>query len=218
MSQHQKLKNVEKLKAARLELGWTQAELAKELGLDRSYLSQLESGAKPIQGWVMERLEVLRKLNVEKTTALTLRDEGLEYVERGLLRRVPVVSFARAGADGFNYDDLARQFDDTVQTDCKDANSFALFVEGDSMLPRIEPGEILVVAPNDAPRNGDVVVARLNQTGGVLLKVYHQVGARGERVRLTSYNSAVYPPLEYDRSEFRFIYPVHEIVNRMRRR
>lgn len=64
-------RDVEYLKAARKRLGWNQEELAKALGLDRSYLSQLENG-REIQPWVWERLEVIErgvKAGVDKSTA-----------------------------------------------------------------------------------------------------------------------------------------------------
>lgn len=194
-------------------------EAARLIGCGVSTLSNYVNGKTEAGEDLIKKLATFLKMRVEDVpkrleTALELR-EG--YVARPLARRVPVVSFTRAGAESFTYDDLANQIDETVQTECRDANCFALFVEGDSMEPSIKAGDIAVVAPNDSPRNGDTVVARLSKTGGVLLKVYHQVGARGERVRLTSYNSAVYPPLEYDRGEFRFIYPVVELTRKLRR-
>ena len=48
--------DVEKLREVRKRLGWDQAHMAHELGLNRSYLSQLENGARPIQPWVIERV------------------------------------------------------------------------------------------------------------------------------------------------------------------
>lgn len=56
---------------ARRNRGVTQAELAAELGIARSYLSQLESG---ISTLALERtLQALRRLGAEVT--VTLRDE-----------------------------------------------------------------------------------------------------------------------------------------------
>jgi SOS-response transcriptional repressor LexA len=122
----------------------------------------------------------------------------------------PVVSFTRAGAVGFDYHDIANQIDERVPTDCKDPNCFALRVEGDSMLPNFQPGDLIVVAPNSEPRNGNVVVARLRDEDSVLLKVYHQ---NGDVVRLTSYNQ-VYPEMELPKKKFRFIYPMYEMRRR----
>lgn len=145
-----------------------------------------------------------------------LKGSGLSNVPQGKLRWVPVVSFARAGQDGFDYEDLGSHFDEWAPTASTDANAFALRVEGDSMERKYSAGDILVVNPNEEPRNGDLVVARLEKSGGVLFKLYHQVGPN--RIRLTSYNLELYPPLEFNREEFRFIYPIVNVLGSPRGR
>jgi phage repressor protein C with HTH and peptisase S24 domain len=158
-------------------------------------------------------------------TLVTMRQqlnskEGLDAPDGGLAesgtKKVPIVSFARAGQDTFNYDDLARYMDDSVESVCKDAYCYALLVEGDSMEPKFSPGDVVVVAPNVEPRNGDVVIARLRESGGVLFKVHHRIDG-GRKVKLTSYNGELYPPLEYEAREFRFIHPVYAMTRRLRR-
>ena len=131
-------------------------------------------------------------------------------------RKVPVVSWASAGAGG-NFSDLEEQIDEYLETDCKDPNAYALIIEGDSMEPRFLAGDRVIFMPNSAPQNGNVVVARLKKDGQVLLKVYHTFGPHAEMVRLTSFNHRVYPPLEYHAGDFRFIHPVHSTVRRERR-
>jgi phage repressor protein C with HTH and peptisase S24 domain len=170
--------------------------------------------------WVLDRLETvlnIQRMEVDKSTsaepAILLREASGANLK---LRLVPVVSFARAGQDGFSYDDLGTHFDELVPTTSTDPNAFALRVEGDSMESKYSPGDILVVNPNEEPRNGDLVVARLQESGGVLFKRYHQVSP--ERVKLTSYNKDLYPPLEYNRSEFRFIYPIVNVLSNPRGR
>lgn len=46
--------------------------------------------------------------------------------------------------------------------DMKDPNAFALEVKGNSMAPRIEDGDIIVVSPKLEPRTGDICVVRVN--------------------------------------------------------
>jgi transcriptional regulator with XRE-family HTH domain len=59
---------------ARRRRGWTQERLAQELGIERSYLSQLESGASTL---ALERsLQALRRLGADVN--VTLRgDDGV---------------------------------------------------------------------------------------------------------------------------------------------
>jgi transcriptional regulator with XRE-family HTH domain len=67
---------VERLKLLRKRRGLTQAEFAKVIHLDRSYLSQLERGRRPIQPWLMERIEVLEKEDVYSVNMPTVSPSG----------------------------------------------------------------------------------------------------------------------------------------------
>lgn len=75
-------------------------------------------------------------------------------------RRVPVVSWAKAGLGG-NFKNLAFQIDEWIDTDCRDSDAYALIIEGDSMLPEFKRNRIGFM-PNVEPRNGDIVVAMLS--------------------------------------------------------
>ena len=46
--------------------------------------------------------------------------------------------------------------------DIKDSSAFALEVKGNSMAPRIEDGDIIVVSPKFESRTGDICVVRVN--------------------------------------------------------
>jgi repressor LexA len=45
----------------------------------------------------------------------------------------------------------------------RDPNAFALEVKGNSMAPRIEDGDIIVVSPRIEARSGDICVVRINE-------------------------------------------------------
>lgn len=129
-------------------------------------------------------------------------------------RRIPVVSWANAGK-GNNYSDLAEFIQEHVDTDCKDEHALAVIIEGDSMEPRFEAGDIVVLAPSSEPRTGDFVVARLCETGQVFFKKFFRTGPEGQTIRLLSLNPQ-YAPIEHPVSAFRFIYPVVELHAKLR--
>jgi SOS-response transcriptional repressor LexA len=129
-------------------------------------------------------------------------------------RRAPVVSWAAAG-QARAYEDLANQLEEWVETDCKDPNAFSIIIEGDSMEHKFLAGDRVVFAPNSEPRNGDAVVAKL-QDGRVMFKYFYRTGPEGGRVKLVSENSN-YGPLEFERSDFAFVYPAWEVKRRLRR-
>ena len=85
------------------------------------------------------------------------------------------------------------------------------------MSPAFGEADVVTLYPTFQPRNGDLVIARLSEDhgGDVMFKLFNAKGA-GQQVILTSYNVA-YPPLEFDRSSFMWIYPVAAVTKVFRR-
>jgi phage repressor protein C with HTH and peptisase S24 domain/DNA-binding XRE family transcriptional regulator len=65
----------ERLRALRQKLEMTQTELAAELKINRSYLSQIENGLQPSTR-LQERVEILEKIGVIRPEAETSREDG----------------------------------------------------------------------------------------------------------------------------------------------
>ena len=86
---------------------------------------------------------------------------------------VPLIGFAQAGAGGF-FDDAgfpAGQGWDLIELPATAGEgSYALQVQGDSMLPLYRHGDVLVVQPDAAVRKGDRVVVKTT-SGEVMAKV-----------------------------------------------
>lgn len=86
---------------------------------------------------------------------------------------VPLLGFAQAGAGGF-FDDAgfpAGQGWDLIELPAQSGEgSYALQVQGDSMLPLYRHGDVLVVQPHAAVRRGDRVVVKTS-SGEVMAKV-----------------------------------------------
>jgi phage repressor protein C with HTH and peptisase S24 domain len=86
---------------------------------------------------------------------------------------VPLIGFAQAGAGGF-FDDAgfpAGQGWDLIDLPAAAGEgSYALEVQGDSMLPLYRHGDMLVVQPNAVVRKGDRVVVKTT-SGEVMAKV-----------------------------------------------
>lgn len=197
-------------------MGMDYRELANRTAMKAETVRKYAKGYQQAPEPVMQTFRMLEQMEKFHSVPVKNADQGhiLTEAKMPMLGQLaPVVSFTRAGTRGFSYQDLATQIDERVPTDCKDPNCFALRVEGDSMAPNFQPGDLIVVAPNSEPRNGNVVVAKLREEESVLFKLYHQVGADAGAVRLTSFNPA-YPPLEFPKKKFRFIYPMYEMRRR----
>jgi phage repressor protein C with HTH and peptisase S24 domain len=153
--------------------------LAKRAGLDSTAFNKskrLSSDGRP--RW--PSTESLAKI-IEATGASL--DEFLGLVEgkpqqpSGALPRqgqsVPLLGFAQAGAGGF-FDDggfpVGQGFDIVEPPLRSGDNSYALKVQGDSMLPLYRDGDVLIVEPGATVHKGDRVVVK-TLGGEVMAKI-----------------------------------------------
>ena len=94
-------------------------------------------------------------------------DEFLSYAGEGMaagsFRNLPLIDSEQAVSRGY-FDDfghpIGESWDAIPFPDLKDPQAYALEVSGDSMAPCYRDGDILIVAPNAAPRRGDRVLVR----------------------------------------------------------
>jgi SOS-response transcriptional repressor LexA len=195
----------ERLRFWRVSQNLTQAEAAKILDIDRSYLSQVERGRNP--GNALRTRFYL----IEKSSSI--KPNGNAAPAYGL-RNLPVLSWAQAG-EATAFEEIPRDWDEVVPSDVPDERAFAVRLRGDSMEPKFSDGDIAVLLPGIAATNGETVVANLKDQG-LLCKIMH-VQLDKNLVKLSSYNPA-YPPTEYHRDEFNWIFPVATIIKQLRRR
>lgn len=225
----------ERLKALRVRSGLTQIDLASSCSVSVSSVAHWESGDNLPSPRNLKQIALLLQCSIPYllgetedivpiveasphvlagNSAVKMQgdednfEKNIERWQDGL-RRVPVVSWAQAGA-AHDYGDLCNQLEEWVGCKCRDMNSFALIIEGDSMEPRFMAGDRVIFAPNSEPRNGNFVVARLKEGHGVLFKRFRRCGSEGGVIRLESLNPD-YGPLEYPVSAFAFIYPAVEM-------
>lgn len=198
--------------------GWNQSDLAEKLCVSLGSVGNWESGQNQPSAKTLGRIADVLGVSISFLLGEDVLPQPNVRVERAsaaALQRVPVVSWATAGAGG-NFSDCAEQIEEHLESDTKDANAYALIIEGDSMMPKFEPGDRVVFEPNRQAANGDIVVARVAADGHVYFKLFHTFGARAEMVRLNSFNPA-FPPLEFPLKAFRFIHPMHSMLRRYRR-
>lgn len=129
---------------------------------------------------------------------------------------VPLISWAQAGTMK-SFSDESYQYEAHLAFDVTDRKAIAVQVRGDSMMPLYGEGDVVILYPSHEARNSDLVIARLDDKHGddVMFKIFNAT-QQGKRVVLTSYNPA-YPPLEYDRADFAWIYPAASVVKHFKR-
>lgn len=194
--------SLEPLAGIRDQLGLTQGEFATKLGISRPHLSKLENSKTPLSPKLARRLaEVCRNSGLPNAGPL-----------RGI-RAIPVRSWAQAGS-GVDFEELPLDWQRRVATDCPDEQAFAVEIQGDSMEPKYFHGDIAVLMPTHQPRNGSLVVARLEQEG-IVFKVFTVRAQSPVRIcSFTSYNH-VYQPIEVPESSVIWSFPVYQIVRQV---
>ena len=167
-------KNIKRL---RLSADMTQKELAEKIGVDRSAVTQWETGVS------VPRMKALAKIArlFDTTPGLLLEDDDTTHLPP-LHKLTPVASTAtlplrtlgkvHAGVmdDTDTADDAYIQVPAHVLSAYPDA--FVLLVEGDCMNHVIPAGSHIVVAPHKEPANGAIVVVRDEAYDAIMRKYY----------------------------------------------
>ncbi len=120
---------------------------------------------------------------------------------------VPIISYADAG-EGFNYTDQSYPVgaaDEYVAkpVDLRDPSAYALRVKGDSMFPKLDEGDIIIVSPQQEAKSNKLAVVRTKK-GEVYLK---KVILTQNNMLLQSINPN-YAPMSLSFNDIKFIHPV----------
>lgn len=178
--------------------GIKQVELVEKSGLPKSSISQYLSGVRePKQKAIYILSEILEvapgwlmgydvpMIDRETPPRLMIDDSVI----------VPVLGKVAAGIPLFAEENIVGQIrcSEEMAAGCE---LFALKVEGDSMLPRIHDGDILIVRQQDDADSGDIVIALVNGDDGCVKKLvkYDSGGCA-----LISLNP-VYEPMVFDKA------------------
>jgi phage repressor protein C with HTH and peptisase S24 domain len=185
-----------RLASVRKSLGLTQAEVARRLGWSPPNYARIEKGR------ITPSLRSLEAIAQAMEVPLSMITQ-----ESLLAEEVPVVAFASAGeaveftdqgypaGGGMYFLPRPPQF--------TDPNGFGVEVAGDSMVPKYEDGQVVMVDTRKRPVSGDYAVIGL-MTGEKYVKRYREAGGR---IILESVNP-LYPPVVVEPQEVRFAYKI----------
>jgi phage repressor protein C with HTH and peptisase S24 domain len=199
------------------ELHWQQRHLLEKVpGLETGTLSALiardskrSEWSEPIaaalgvtHGW-LTRGDAPKLVPTPTSAGTSLHPESnaLWETRRPVPRHlVPVVGKAKLGDEGYfvELEYPVGHGDGYIDIPTNDPNAYALHCVGSSMLPRIKPGEYVVMEPNTEVRPGDEVLVR-SADGRVMIKEW--LYTRDDHVHLGSVNN----------NQPKIAIPVHEI-------
>lgn len=186
----------ERIARVRKSLGLSQAEVARRLEWSPPNYARIEKGRITPS---LRSLEAIAEALEVPLSALT--GEELAGDE------VPVVAFASAGP-GVEFTDQGYPAGGGMYflprpPQFTDPNGFGVEVAGDSMVPKYEDGQVVMVDTRKRPVSGDYAVVGL-MGGDKYVKRYRESGGV---VILESVNP-LYPPIVIEPSEVRFAYKI----------
>lgn len=135
------------------------ASFARRVNKSPSQIGDMLQGRKSFGHKIAAQIETA--LNLQEG-ALSTQSESFEYIPLSDLsdRRIPVVSYVQAGS--LNMCDEMHDETVTVPSSAP-KNAFAMRIKGESMKPRLQEGDLILIDPDRSPTPGDIVVARSDE-------------------------------------------------------
>ncbi len=187
------------IRKRRERLGWTVTKLATLAGISGPFLSRVERGAYYSRETL---LKIAGALGVSVDVLYASGSQSnVEEVPLGW-RRIPVLDYEQVSrwtaSEGIPKDE---ELLESIVTDLEHPPStFAMRIKGDSMEPRFQPGDVIVVNPTLQPSPGDFVVAT-EPNGEATFRQYRSAGINENGLdvfELVPLN-ALHAPLRSDR-------------------
>ena len=143
-----------RIKSAREDLKLTKRELAKRIGVHESSINKYEKGLVDIP--LSKISELSRVLNVTEAYLMGWEDE---QKLQGL--KIPVLGTVAAGIPISAVEDIL-DYEEVPQSWENQGEFFALKIKGDSMEPRMESGDVVIVKQQPDANSGDTVIVLVN--------------------------------------------------------
>ena len=183
-----------RIRKQRIGLGISLQELSRRTGLNKSTLQRYETGQ--IDKLPLERAQLIAKgLETSVEYILGLDGGNIELADADMIYSIPVFDSVSAGF-GCYADSRAVEYRPTFISNPSDAENYLwINVKGDSMSPKIEDGDRILVRRQDSVENGSVAVVMIDDEAVVKKIKYGK-----NWVELHSFNP-YYPVRRFEKSE-----------------
>nr|DAE71037.1 MAG TPA: Repressor protein CI [Caudoviricetes sp.] len=176
------------LKRERKKKGLTQNELSRLTGLTKSAISMYETGQREPN---FETCELLADFfNIDMDVLLDRKTTVNAAIKIPILGHVIAGVPIEAITDILGYEEITQNMADT-------GDFFALKIQGHSMEPRLEEGDIVIVRKQSYADSGDIAIILVNGNEATC----KQIKKSDTGITLIGFNPVVYPPHFYSKEE-----------------
>lgn len=171
-----------------------QADLASRLSVNKSVVSSWISGSRYPRMNTMEKIANI--FNIEKSDLIEDKSEKehTSYHAKGI--RIPVLGRVAAGIPIEAVTDVD-DWEEIPESMAKTGEYFALRIKGESMSPKLQPGDIVIVKKQNDVDTGDTAIVLVNGNDATV----KQIKKTEAGIMLVGLNLEVYQPHFYSNKE-----------------
>jgi repressor LexA len=179
------------LKKARQDAGLSQQELADKLDLNVRTYGSYERGERDVSTALLRKICQVLKISSDvllETKTTHSIESNADVLSPDKIHLIPVFGSVAAGFGAYASSDIIEYIPLYVENDFDVEDTICIIVKGQSMYPKIEDGDRIVVRRQDSVDNGRIAVVMIGDEA-----VVKRVNFDGDRLELTSFNPE-YPP------------------------
>lgn len=195
------------VKQYRIDNDLSMDEFAKRCSLSKGYISMIENGInprnnKPIAPTLPSIMKIAVAMNMELEELLKIMDGEqkvtLIHQKEPEQKRGTIINVLGRVAAGIPIEAIEEVIDTEEITEemARTGDFFGLKIKGDSMIPNICDGDVVIVRQQDDAENGEIVIATVNGTDATCKRLRKYKGG----IELIA-NNPTYEPLEFSNQE-----------------
>ncbi len=171
-----------------------QADLANRLSVNKSVVSSWLSGSRYPRMNTMEKIANIFKIEKSDLIEDKSEKETTSHHTKGI--RIPVLGRVAAGIPIEAIEDID-EWEEIPEAMAKTGEYFALRIKGESMSPKLQPGDIVIVKKQNDVDTGDTAIVLVNGNDATV----KQIKKTETGIMLVGLNLEVYQPHFYSNKE-----------------
>ena len=169
-------------------------DICNDLGFAYTTFTSWETGVNYPR---IDKIEMLANyFGIEKSDLIENKSQEQTPPRHAKGVRIPVLGRVAAGIPIEAVTDV-EDWEEIPESMAKNGEYFALRIQGDSMLPEIRQGDIVIVQKQPCVESGEIAIVLINGNDATCKKIQKQESG----ITLIGYNTAVYPPTFYTRKQ-----------------
>ena len=165
------------------------SRLEKDLGFSNGYINQLRKGTFP-----SNRLALISKY-LDISISELIGDDINEPIEKTKGVKIPVLGDVAAGIPIEAVEEIL-DYEEIDEDLASKGEFFGLRIKGNSMSPRIQSGDVVIVRVQSDAESGDIVIAKVNGDDACCKKLLKHA----DGITLLSFNQD-YEPLSFNKQD-----------------